>query len=175
MHVRTGPSIQGQRGLDKGRLRCCITDLCRNRHGSKCLMFQNKAEVIFHDVFLLCHEPHLVRRMYFFYKRMVQSWVRKYESEEYTDYARAQYLQRLETKLTSKELRYIFNMAVHRGYIIPHIDAGRAKYTTGQQCTASTSNSGDDLKWVLLEEEEGDCAILTDKEDRKRMKLNEPN
>ena len=138
-------------------------------------MFQNKEEVIFHDVFLICHEPHFVRRMYFFYKRMVQSWVRKYESDAYTDYARAQYLQRLETKLTRKELRYIFNMAVHRRYIIPHIDAGRAKYTAGQQGTTLASNSGDDLIWVLLEEEEGDCAILTNKEDRKRMKLNEPN
>ena len=175
MHVGAGPSIQGQGGLGKGRLRGLITDLCRNRHGSKFLMFQNKEEVIFHDVFLICHEPHFIRRMYFFYKRMVQSWVRKYESEAYTDYARDQYLQKLETKLTSKELRYIFNMAVHRRYIIPHIDAGRAKYTAGQQGTTSASNSGDDLKWVLLEEEEGDCAILTDKEDRKRMKLNEPN
>ena len=138
-------------------------------------MFKNKAEVIFHDVFLLCHEPHLVRRMYFFYKRMVQTWVRKYESDEYTDEARAQYLQRLETKLTTKELRYIFNMAVNRGYIIPHIDKGRAKYTTGQQSTSSENKCDDDLKWVLLEEEEGDCAILTDKDTRKRMKFDEPN
>ena len=137
-------------------------------------MFQDKEAVIFHDVFLLCHEPHFVRRMYFFYKRMIQSWVRKYESEAYTDHARAQYLQRLETKLTSKELRYIFNMAVHRCYIIPHIDAGRVKYTTGQQCTVPENKSKDDLMWVLLEEEEGDCAILTDKDTRKRMKLEEP-
>ena len=102
---------------------------------------------------------------------MVQSWVRKYVSEAYTDYARAQYLQRLETKLTSKELRYIFNMAVHRCYIIPHIDAGRVKYTTGQQCTIPENKPKDDLMWVLLEEEEGDCAILTDTDTRKKMKL----
>ena len=174
MHVGTRPSIQGQGGLGKGRLRRLITDLCRSRHGSKCLMFQNKEEVIFHDVFLICHEPHFIRRMYFFYKRMVQSWVRKYESDAYTDHARAQYLQRLETKLTRKELRYIFNMAVYRRYIIPHIDR-RAERTAGQQSTASTSNSEDGLIWVLLEEEDGDCAVLTNREDRKRMKLNEPN
>jgi hypothetical protein len=138
-------------------------------------MFQNKPETIFHDVFLLCHEPHLIRRMYFFYKRIIQTWVRKYESDEYTDHARAQYLQRLETKLTSKELRYIFNLAVNRAYIIPHIDAGRVKHETGWQYTTSASNGGDDLKWVLLEEEEGDCAILTDKDTRKRMKFDEPD
>ena len=89
--------------------------------------------------------------------------------------ARAQYLQRLETKLTSKELRYIFNMAVNRGYIIPHIDKGRVKYNTGQQSTSSENKGDDDLERVLLEEEEGDCAILTNEETRKKMKLNEPN
>ena len=61
---------------------------------------------------------------------MVQTWVRKYESDEYTDQAKAQYLRRLESKITSKELQYIFKLAVDRGYIIPHIDTGRFKYNT---------------------------------------------
>ena len=72
--------------------------------------------------------------------------MRKYESDEYTDHARAQYLQRLETKLTSKELRYIFNLAVNRAYIIPHIDAGRVKHKTGWQHTTSASNDGDEKR-----------------------------
>ena len=109
-------------------------------------MLQNKPETIFHDVFLLCHEPHLIRRMYFFYKRMIQTWVRKYESDEYTYHARAQYLQRLETKLTSKELQCIFNFAVNRAYIIPHIDAGRVKHKTGWQYTTSASIDRDEKR-----------------------------
>lgn len=150
MHVGAGSSFQRQGGLGQGRLRDCITDLCRSRHGSKCLMFQNKEEVIFHDVFLICHEPHFVRRMYFFYKRMVQSWVRKYESDAYTDHARAQYLQRLETKLTRKELRYIFNMAVYRRYIIPHIDRWQSAMQDSrarlQRATVKTASYGFCLK-----------------------------
>ena len=52
--------------------------------------------------------------MFFFYKRMIQTWVRKYESDEYTDEVRMLFLRNLETKITRKELQYIFKLATDR-------------------------------------------------------------
>ena len=133
-------------------------------------MFQAKAEVIFHDVVLMCHESHFIQRMFFFYKRMIQTWVRKYESDEYTDEVRNVFLRNLEGKTTRKELQYVFKLATDRSYIIPHIDNGRFRYNTGRRAQQTQETRGDDdLQWVLIEAEEGDCAILANKETRKRL------
>ena len=167
MHVGTRQGIQGQGLLGTDGLRHYNTDCCRIRHGSKCLMFQNKAGIIFHDVNLMCHESHFIQRMYFFYKRMIQTWVRKYEGDEYTDQAKEQYLRKLETKITRKELLYIFKLAGDPGYIIPHIDAGRFGYKTGQPTQEDSAE--DELQWIMLEAEEGDCAILANKETRRKL------
>ena len=133
-------------------------------------MFQAKEEVIFHDVVLMCHESHFIQRMFFFYKRMVQTWVRKYKCDEYTDEVRRVFLRNLESKITRKELQYIFKLATDRSYIIPHIDNGRFRYNTSRRARLSQEDRGvDDLRWFMFEAEEGDCAILADKETRKRL------
>ena len=58
--------------------------------------------------------------MFFFYKRMIQTWVRKYESDEYTDEVRRVFLRNLESKITGRNCS-IFSNWLQIAPILYHI------------------------------------------------------
>ena len=111
------------------------------RLGPSCLMFGAKREIIFHDIILHCQAPHFIKRLQFFYKRKINTWIRKYNSDDYTLHGKEQFQKKLKNPVTELEILDLFKMAASPHYIIPHIDIGIHKHNTGRQIKRRRTNS----------------------------------